>query len=64
LKISSVAAEVGYRSPKDLYRLIKSRTGMTPACFRVVARRESTDGAASRDPDRPAAGAVQSTRER
>jgi AraC-like DNA-binding protein len=64
LKISAVAAEVGYRSPKDLYRLIKSRTGMTPARFREVARPESTDGAASRDPDRPAAGAVQSARER
>jgi AraC-like DNA-binding protein len=38
LKISAVAAEVGYRSPKDLYRLIKTRTGLTPAQLRHVER--------------------------
>jgi AraC-like DNA-binding protein len=34
LKISAVATEVGFRSPKDLYRLVKARTGLTPARLR------------------------------
>jgi AraC-like DNA-binding protein len=34
LKISAVASEVGFRSPKDLYRLVKARSGLTPARLR------------------------------
>jgi AraC-like DNA-binding protein len=55
LKISAVAAEVGYRSPKDLYRLIKSRTGLTPAGLRQVER-PSRPAAGPCEPDRSAAG--------
>lgn len=47
LKISAVATEVGYRSPKDLYRLIKSRTGLTPAGLRAVERLSSPPDRAS-----------------
>jgi AraC-like DNA-binding protein len=62
LKISAVAAEVGYHSPKDLYRLVKSRTGLTPAGLRQVER-ASSSVSQPRDPERPAAGLVQARRD-
>jgi AraC-like DNA-binding protein len=59
LKISAVAAEVGYRSPKDLYRLVKSRTGLTPAGLRQAERLSSVPQPG--DAERRAAGAGGST---
>jgi AraC-like DNA-binding protein len=44
LKVSAVAVEVGYKSHKDLYRLIKARTGMTPIRLRRRERRGGPDG--------------------
>ena len=43
LKVSAVAVEVGYKSHKDLYRLIKARTGMTPIGLRRLEPRTGTD---------------------
>jgi AraC-like DNA-binding protein len=34
LKVAAIAIEVGYKSHKDLYRLIRTRTGMTPSRLR------------------------------
>lgn len=42
LKVAAIAIEVGYKSHKDLYRLIKTRTGMTPSRLR---RGEQPSGA-------------------
>ena len=44
LKVSAVAVEVGYKSHKNLYRLIKARTGMTPIRLRRVAQPSGTGG--------------------
>ncbi len=44
LKVSAVAVEVGYKSHKDLYRLIKARTGMTPSRLRRREQHTGTDG--------------------
>ena len=46
LKVSAVAIEVGYKSHKDLYRLIKARTGLTPSRLRRCEPQPETDGPA------------------
>lgn len=38
LKIEMVAADVGYRSKKDFYRMIRLRFGCTPTGLRTRAR--------------------------
>ena len=42
LKIESIAGEVGYRSKKDLYRVVQARFGCTP--LEVRRRRQVTHG--------------------
>jgi len=43
LKVAAIAIEVGYKSHKDLYRLIKARTGMTPSRLRRCEQRNGPD---------------------
>ena len=41
LKVAAIAIEVGYKSHKDLYRLIKARTGLTPSRLRRCEQRRA-----------------------
>ena len=49
LKVSAIAIEVGYKSHKDLYRLIKARTGMTPRGLRHREQQPRPDADAQED---------------
>lgn len=39
LKVEAVAREVGFRSPKNLYRLLRDATGLTPQQIQRLDRR-------------------------
>jgi AraC-like DNA-binding protein len=41
VKVEAIALEVGYRSKKDLYRLVRRFTGFTPSRLRAIAHRRS-----------------------
>jgi len=42
-KVEAVALQVGFRSKKNLYRRVRSLTGVTPAAFRLLSAERATD---------------------